>query len=681
MEVSPKRRLELVTGRSPPRARRGDRRLPRRRARRDQPPQVRRRRDPLPVRLVDPRRRRVHRPDPLGPVNDSIMEQLIMIDAAKRASARRITAVCPYYGYSRQDRKSTGREPITAKLVADLLLGRRRRPGRERGPALGSDPGLLRRARSTTSPRPRCCSTTCAQHGAGRPRRRRPRRRPGQGRRAVQPAARHRPRVRAQAPAARDVRPGRGARGDRRRRGPALRRHRRHDRHRRHRSAPPRTGWSRRARPTSGRWRPTPCCRTRRSTVSRQSPISRVIVTNTLPLPLERRIDEDRGALGRQDHRRCDRRRLRGHVGLGDLRRAEPVSELAHPGAGASAPIAYNRCSAAHACPGSGRVAGRTSPPSDSAGASHGRDHPRRRVAAVRWARVRAAASARRARSPASSTATASTPLPVTVDARDLRAALTTEAGLNALFDARGRGHEHLAIARSCSATRCARPSPTSTSRSCGATRSSPRTSRSLSSARPRPSTRADGAVDQEMLEPADQGQAGRRPGRHRDRHLRALEIGRLAPRRGPHAARGRDHRRRSRDAASWPSRIRPRHEAEVEAEGEGEAGRSSRRRRAAEPLPTRAESRQPAPRHPRRPLRAPGRARRSWLSRPARRRAGQPGRRVRRDAPQRRRRGRPARRPAPLGEAAGRDAARMPRRPLVRTGGKPWRWRSRRPT
>jgi ribose-phosphate pyrophosphokinase len=54
-------------------------------------------------------------------VNDSIMEQLIMIDAAKRASAKRITAVCPFYGYGRQDRKAEGREPITAKLVADML--------------------------------------------------------------------------------------------------------------------------------------------------------------------------------------------------------------------------------------------------------------------------------------------------------------------------------------------------------------------------------------------------------------------------------------------------------------------------------------------------------------------------------------------------------------------------------
>ena len=54
-------------------------------------------------------------------VNDAIMEHMIMVDTARRASAKRITAVMPFYGYGRQDRKAEGREPITAKLVADLF--------------------------------------------------------------------------------------------------------------------------------------------------------------------------------------------------------------------------------------------------------------------------------------------------------------------------------------------------------------------------------------------------------------------------------------------------------------------------------------------------------------------------------------------------------------------------------
>ena len=82
-----------------------------------------------------------------APINEWIMEHLLMVDALKRASAKRITVVMPFYGYARQDKKHLGREPISARLIADLFKTAGRGPADHRRPAHGADPGLLRRAR------------------------------------------------------------------------------------------------------------------------------------------------------------------------------------------------------------------------------------------------------------------------------------------------------------------------------------------------------------------------------------------------------------------------------------------------------------------------------------------------------------------------------------------------------
>ena len=100
-----------------------------------------------------------------SPVNDNLMELLIMIDALRRASAGRITAVMPYFGYARQDRKTKPRDPISAKLVANLIT----RAGADRALAAGDEELALRWGRPDPArfglPEPLAASARCAGEG------------------------------------------------------------------------------------------------------------------------------------------------------------------------------------------------------------------------------------------------------------------------------------------------------------------------------------------------------------------------------------------------------------------------------------------------------------------------------------------------------------------------------------
>jgi len=191
-------------------------------------------------------------------VNDALMQQLIMIDAAKRASAKRITAVCPYYGYSRQDRKAEGREPITAKLVADMLTV----AGADRVVSVdlhsGQIQGFFDRPVDHLTALPiliECCRTAGSPDdlviGVARCRWR-------EGGQAARQRAGRRPGLRQQDPAQGCGQRGRGIQRHRQRRREELHLARRHDRHRGHHRGRAQLLVDE-GQPRCGRWPPTGC--------------------------------------------------------------------------------------------------------------------------------------------------------------------------------------------------------------------------------------------------------------------------------------------------------------------------------------------------------------------------------------------------------------------------------------
>jgi ribose-phosphate pyrophosphokinase len=126
------------------------------------------------------------------PINEWIMEQLIMVDALKRASAKRITVVLPFYGYARQDKKHRGREPISARLMADLF----RTAGADRLMAVdlhtAQIQGFFDGPVDHLMALPMLADYVIEHYGTEEARGRLARRRPDQGRRAVVGPARRR---------------------------------------------------------------------------------------------------------------------------------------------------------------------------------------------------------------------------------------------------------------------------------------------------------------------------------------------------------------------------------------------------------------------------------------------------------------------------------------------------------
>ena len=216
-----------------------------------------------------------------SPTNDNVMELLIMVDALRRASAGSITAVIPYYGYGRQDRKVAPRTPITSKLVADLIQTSRRQPRRLGRSARRADPGVLQhplRSPLRDAGLPRGLPEEAVRLVAGLRLARRGRRRAHARVLEAPDAASRSSTSAASAPTSARCEPHRRGQGQ------GLHHHRRHHRHRRARSAAPRGRSRTRARAASSPARRTASSRGRRSSASPSRRSTEVVVTDSIPL-------------------------------------------------------------------------------------------------------------------------------------------------------------------------------------------------------------------------------------------------------------------------------------------------------------------------------------------------------------------------------------------------------------